>query len=57
MVIRGRYSPKSSKTLGKTQNWFIEEATAADVAAGRAKAEGDLIIRHRTGGVKREFEA
>lgn len=57
MTIRGRYSPKSAKKVGETTNWVIEESNAADVTAGLAKETGDLIIRHKTNGTKREFEA
>ncbi len=55
-MLRGRYSPKSGKKIGESSNWIIEEASAADVTAGLAKVAGDLIIRHKTSGTKKEFE-
>ena len=57
MVIRGRYTPKSGKKLGETTDWIIEQATAQDVIDGLAIEAGDLIVRHKTTGTKREFEA
>jgi hypothetical protein len=57
MDYRGRYSPKTGKKAGETNNWIIEEANAADVTVGRAKVAGDLIIRHKTNGTKYEYEA
>ena len=56
-MTRGRYTPKSAKKIGESSNWIIEEANAADVTAGLAKVEGDLILRHKTSGTKREWEA
>ncbi len=56
-MLRGRYTPKSGKKLGQTNNWVIEEANAVDVTNGLAKVAGDLIVRHKTTGTKREFEA
>ncbi len=56
-MLRGRYSPKSGKKLGQTTNWVIEEANAADVAAGLAVVAGNLIVRHKVNGTKHEFEA
>ena len=44
-------------TAAETPNWFIREANAADVTAGRAKAAGNLIVIHKTNGTKREFGA
>lgn len=40
-----------------TNNWYVREATAADVAAGNAKAAGNLLVEHKTNGRKREFQA
>ena len=44
-------------TAAETPNWFIREATAADVTAGVARAVGNLIMEHRTNGTKYELEA
>ena len=40
-----------------TKSWRGREATAADVTAGDAAAEGNLITVHKTSGTKREVEA
>lgn len=40
-----------------TSNWDFKESTAADVAAGNAKAVGNALIKHKTKGTKHEFEA
>lgn len=45
------------KTAAETPNWWIREATAADVTAGLATAAGNLIVIHKTTGTKREFGA
>lgn len=47
----------SDKILGETTNWIMEEADADDVTADLAKAVGNLIVRHKTNGTKRSFEA
>lgn len=39
-----------------TDNWEIREAEDADVTAGDAQAEGNLIVLHKTTGTKYEFE-
>lgn len=44
-------------TAAETPNWFVREATAADVTAGNARAVGNLIVEHKTNGTKHEFEA
>lgn len=43
-------------TAAETSNWKIREATAADVTAGEATAVGNLIVIHKTSGMKHEFE-
>ena len=43
-------------TAAETSNWFIREATAADVTASEARAVGNLIVEHKTNGTKFEFE-
>ena len=48
---------KPAPAVFETANWIGKEATAADVAADYATAEGNLIIYHKTGGFVREFEA
>lgn len=48
---------KSSKILAESEDWILEQADAADVAADLAKEVGNLIVRHKTTGTKREFEA
>ncbi len=56
-MIRGRYTPGSNKKIGETTNWVLQEATDADVTAGYAKVAGDLILRHKVSGTKREWKA
>lgn len=43
-------------TAAETPNWFVREATAADVTAGQARTVGNLLIEHKTNGTKHEFE-
>ena len=45
-----------TNTGGSGPNWLIREATTADVSAGNAATTGNLLISHRTGGVRTEFE-
>lgn len=40
-----------------TKSWSVREATAADVTAGDATAVGNLIVIHKTSGMKYEHEA
>lgn len=44
-------------TAAETPNWLIREANATDVAAGEARAVGNLIMEHKTNGTKYELEA
>lgn len=44
-------------TAAETPNWFIREANTVDVAAGNARAVGNLIFVHKTNGTKFEHEA
>jgi hypothetical protein len=44
-------------TAAETPNWFIREATIADVTASQARAVGNLIVENKTTGTKHEFEA
>ena len=39
-----------------TPNWDFRESTADEVTAGNAHAVGNILIIHKTLGVKREFK-
>ncbi len=43
-------------TAAETPNWFIRDATVADVTAGDAQSVGNLIVENKTTGTKHEFE-
>ena len=53
----GRFTFKDQKVAGETENWTVKESETVDVNADDAHATGNLIVKHKTGGTVREFEA